>query len=146
MVVTAVWSLGALRGWAMAPDPKPVFPLDDCAARVQIFDGVSSVLACQPGACDGDRLTRGLVAPGRMAGPALRMLGLKVDVNRGSVEDLEGLPGVGPKTAERMVAARPFGRVVDLQAVAGIGPKRFSELQGAVTVDPVVRRFCADHL
>jgi competence protein ComEA len=81
-----------------------------------------------------------------MAGPALRMLGLKVDVNRGSVEDLEGLPGVGPKTAERMVAARPFGRVVDLQAVAGIGPKRFSELQGAVTVDPVVRRFCADHL
>jgi competence ComEA-like helix-hairpin-helix protein len=68
----------------------------------------------------------------RMSGPALRMLGLPVDVNRCTVEDLESLPGIGPKLAERIVSARPFTTASDLQRVPGIGKKRWAQLQPAV--------------
>ena len=68
-----------------------------------------------------------------MTGPALRLLGLQVDVNHGSVEDLEALPGIGPKLAERIQAARPFATPADLQRVSGIGKKRWAQLQPVVT-------------
>jgi hypothetical protein len=80
---------------------------------------------------DGDLETAGGVA--RMSGPALRLLGLPVDVNHGSVEDLEALPGIGPKLADRIAEARPFAVAADLQRVPGIGPKRWAQLQPAVT-------------
>jgi len=41
---------------------------------------------------------------GRMTGPALRLLGLPVDLNHSSVEDLQALPGVGPKLAARILS------------------------------------------
>jgi DNA uptake protein ComE-like DNA-binding protein len=71
-----------------------------------------------------------------MAGPALRLLGLPVDVNHGSVEDLEALPGIGPKLAERLVRARPFAFKDDLQRVPGIGKKRWAQLQPLVVAGP----------
>ena len=81
-----------------------------------------------------------------MAGPALRLLGLPVDLNLSSVEDLQSLPGVGPKLAERISAARPYRCPSDLRRVEGIGPKRWADLRSAVTVDSEERRICADHL
>jgi competence ComEA-like helix-hairpin-helix protein len=154
--VVGLCAAGVLRTEAEAAVPSIDAMARPCARRVQIFDGVASILACDPAGADscdgfaeadGDRRTPNGAT--RMAGPALRLLGLKVDVNRASMEDLEALPGVGPKMAERLMevrAARPFRSVDDLREVAGIGPKRFAQLEGVVTVDPVGRRFCADHL
>ncbi len=59
----------------------------------------------------------------------------RIDVNAASVRLLETLPGVGPVTAARIVAARPFHEVDDLVRVAGIGPLRLEALRGWVTVD-----------
>ena len=46
----------------------------------------------------------------------------KIEINLAEVEDLQLLPGVGPKLAARILAARPFTSLEDLIAVNGIGP------------------------
>ena len=59
-------------------------------------------------------------------------------MNRANESELDGLPGVGPVLAQRIIAYRTehgnFGTVEDLQKVAGIGPAKFSELRTFVTV------------
>lgn len=62
-----------------------------------------------------------------------------VNLNTATLEQLDALPGVGPVTAQRIVAWRAahgeFTRVSQLQEVEGIGPKTYAELQPCVTVD-----------
>ena len=63
-----------------------------------------------------------------------------VDLNSASVAELCTLPGIGPKKAEAVVAARtrrPFVRVTQLLQVKGIGPKLLSRIKRLVTVRPV---------
>jgi competence protein ComEA len=49
---------------------------------------------------------------------------------------LDGLPGVGPVTAGKIVAYRAqhgaFRSVEELDAIAGIGPSRIADLRGLV--------------
>jgi hypothetical protein len=104
----------------------------DCPVRVLNLDRGGARLGCGgEDRRDGDMETQAGVT--RMSGPALRLLGLPVDLNHGSVEDLEALPGIGPKLAERILAARPFATTADLQRVQGIGKKRWAQLQPVVT-------------
>ena len=58
-----------------------------------------------------------------------------VDLNRATYEELQTLPGVGPKLAERIISRRPFGKVDELEAVPGIGPKTVERLRPLVRVD-----------
>ncbi len=60
--------------------------------------------------------------------------GDRVDVNVASERLLATLPGVGPVTAARIAAARPFRSVDDLLRVPGIGPVRLDALRDWVTV------------
>lgn len=61
-----------------------------------------------------------------------------VDVNRATVAELDVLPGVGPTTAEAIVAHReangPFRRLEDLLEVRGIGPSKLEGLRDHVTI------------
>jgi competence protein ComEA len=57
-----------------------------------------------------------------------------IDLNSADKAALEGLPGVGPALAEKIIAARPFKSVDDLNNVSGIGPAKFDALKGLVTV------------
>lgn len=58
----------------------------------------------------------------------------RVSINAASPERLEGLPGIGPALAERIVAARPFRRLSDLRSVSGIGPATLERLRPHVTL------------
>jgi competence protein ComEA len=58
----------------------------------------------------------------------------RVDLNVASERLLGTLPGVGPVTAARIVAARPFHDVDDLLRVPGIGPVRLEALRPWVTL------------
>ena len=60
----------------------------------------------------------------------------RVNINTAPLNQLTRLPGVGPRTAERIIAERdrrPFRRTRDLLRVKGIGPSKFNRLKEHVT-------------
>jgi len=62
----------------------------------------------------------------------------KININTATAVELEELPGIGPKTALRIVEWRKehgkFQRVEDLMAVKGIGEKKMAQLKPLITV------------
>ena len=62
--------------------------------------------------------------------------GQPVSLNTATVDQLDELDGIGPATAEKILAWRKehggFGSVDDLKQVSGIGPKRFETLKEKV--------------
>ncbi len=71
-----------------------------------------------------------LALPARGAAQAK---GDKVDINSASLKDLEELPGVGPATAKKIVAGRPYASVADL-ARAGVPASTIEKVTPLVTV------------
>jgi len=62
----------------------------------------------------------------------------RINVNYASEEELQRLPGIGLKMAQRIVAERlkkPFSSVDDLRRVHGIGPKTLERLRPLVTAE-----------
>ena len=57
------------------------------------------------------------------------LLGVRIDVNRADVSDLEALPSVGEVIAGRIVAGRPYSTFEQLRAVRGIGPRTLARLR-----------------
>ena len=61
----------------------------------------------------------------------------KVNINSASAQQLEALPGVGPKLAARIVEYRQkaggFKSAQELMNVKGIGEKNFEKIQAHVT-------------
>ena len=76
----------------------------------------------------GDRLTK--------TETSLTDTNNRINLNTATAEELETLPGVGPKLAERIIQARknqPFTSLADLDQVSGIGPKMLDKLSDRVT-------------
>lgn len=61
-----------------------------------------------------------------------------VNINTASASDLEALPGIGAKTAARIVDYRqkngPFKKVEELMNVRGVGEKNFLKLKPQISV------------
>jgi competence protein ComEA len=61
-----------------------------------------------------------------------------VNLNTASATDLEGLPGIGAKTAARILEYRqkngPFKKVEELMNVRGVGEKNFLKLKPQLTI------------
>jgi competence protein ComEA len=76
--------------------------------------------------------------PSVAAGGAPAAVGGKLDLNLATADQLDGLPGVGPVLAERIVAWRTkngrFASVDQLGEVSGIGDKKLESLRDLVTV------------
>jgi competence protein ComEA len=56
-----------------------------------------------------------------------------VDLNTASEKELEALPGVGPASAKKIIAARPYASTADL-GKAGLSAKTVAEITPLVTV------------
>jgi competence protein ComEA len=78
---------------------------------------------------------RGAVAVGAGSGAVSSSSG-PVSLSSATAEQLDALPGVGPVTAEKIVAYRQqhgaFRSVDELDAISGIGPARIADLRGLV--------------
>ncbi|MBV9013264.1 MAG: helix-hairpin-helix domain-containing protein [Pseudonocardiales bacterium] len=95
---------------------------------------------------DGEQLLVGVAPPpGQPAGSvAVGAAGggsgasRAVDLNAATLEQLDGLPGVGPVTAQRILDWRAahgrFTSVNQLREVSGIGPARLADLRSLVRV------------
>ncbi len=59
---------------------------------------------------------------------------LKININTASSEELQKLYRVGPKTAAKIIAGRPYGKIEDITNVHGIGEKTFEKLKDSITV------------
>ncbi len=62
----------------------------------------------------------------------------KIDINSADADALTQLPGIGQKTAEKIVSYRKangqFKNIEDLLNVKGIGQKKFEKLKQFITV------------
>lgn len=78
-----------------------------------------------------------VVIPGRAgtaAAPAAPAAGAAVSLSQATAEQFDELDGVGPATAEKIVAYRDqhggFQSIDELEQVPGIGPKKLESLRG----------------
>ncbi|MEE3853447.1 ComEA family DNA-binding protein [Gordonia sp. LSe1-13] len=92
--------------------------------------GAASVPSSGAGAPSGGTGSNGAQSNGTQSA--------KVDLNTATEAQLDELPGVGPVTAQAIIAWREangrFGSVEQLAEVDGIGPTRLSRLRDLVTV------------
>jgi competence protein ComEA len=70
----------------------------------------------------------------RLSNPSLTL----VDINIASVEQLDTLPEIGPKTAQSIIDYRnangPFAKIEDIMDVIGIGQVTFDKIKDLITI------------
>lgn len=146
-VVSALVALGTILGWIDARHPRVLaLTLGDSLALGAVAGDAGpgdstpppaagrppGATPAEPAASPPDTATRGGYA-----------LDGRLDLNRASAEELESLPGVGPKMAARILEDRVrrgrFRTPRDLGRVKGIGPKTLARLLPLVTVVSAAR-------
>lgn len=99
--------------------------------RVMFGLGLVAALALASAASAGQK------AAGDRSGKKV-VVATTVNINTASAAELESLPGVGGKTAQRIVDYRqkngPFKKIEELMNVQGVGEKSFLKIKDRLTV------------
>jgi competence protein ComEA len=86
---------------------------------------------------DGEQIIVGAPAAGPVSAGGGAVAGGRVSLGSATAEQLDELPGIGPVTADAIIAYRTahggFQRVEDLLDVKGIGEKTLADLRDLVT-------------
>jgi competence protein ComEA len=85
----------------------------------------------------------------RMDGAQLLTLGLPLELNTASTDDLKAIPGIGPALAQTIVTYRtaygPFRKIDDLLQVSGIGLKKLENLRPHLVISESTDSAAARH-
>jgi competence protein ComEA len=102
------------------------------APRIKISDAMGRIKLLPGQSLEIDRSKTGVeIKLGRMSGAALLALGLKLDLNSASLDDLLLVPHLRPAIAREIVERRSqkaWKNVDDLQELRGVGPKTVQKL------------------
>src|SRR2546430_9697950 len=106
------------------------FKEDDCMRTFLSIVAAALLVAAQTHAAAAQQKAGGRASAKPSAGI--------VNINTAPATDLESLPGIGAKTAERIVEYRqkngPFKKIEELMNVRGVGEKNFLKLKSQITV------------
>lgn len=129
--VVAVPGPAAVRQVSISP-PQAVSPADGSTLVAKVSD-----VPAAPAVEESESPVR-QEQPASSLRPVHREAARQVDLNHATASDLEALPGIGPKLAQRVIDHRvtkgPFTKVEDLRQVKGIGRKKFDRLRPHVLV------------
>lgn len=121
-------AIDAAGGLLPSADPAEINLAQPLGDGQQVFIGTRAHPSGEVRATGGGGAT---TAAGGQAGS-------QIDLNSATASQLDTLPGVGPVTAERIIAWRAehrrFSRVEELQEVDGIGPKTYAQIAPHVRV------------
>ena len=138
---------GPSAGVPRGPAPGPERARSDAAPP----EPVARDTVPAPGSVAGSGVALELAATGAAPRPGAPAAWRgPVDLNRAGVGDLDGLPGIGPVIAGRIVLQRrrfgPFHQVDELLAVRGVGPRLLERIRpwAIVQAPPDVARGAAD--
>jgi competence protein ComEA len=99
---------------------------------------IASLFASQPFAAQPPQPAQSKSAARSAAKPAVTSI---VNINTASATDLQALPGIGAKTAARIIEHRqkngPFKKIEELMNVRGVGEKNFLKLKPQISVGAV---------
>jgi len=59
---------------------------------------------------------------------------LKININTASSEELQKIPYIGPKKAEKIISGRPYRKIEDILKVHGFGDKTLAKIRDYITV------------
>ena len=123
---------------AAAGGPLPGTDLSQLNLARRVADG-EQVAVGVPAAPDAGAPLPGPAGSPTVPGAAATSVpGARLDLNAATVAQLDGLPGVGPVTAQRILDWRTrngrFAQVEQLREIEGIGERRFGQLRELVTV------------
>jgi DNA uptake protein ComE-like DNA-binding protein len=102
------------------------------AAHAQQGDGTRAPHRRSWPATDGTTTMMADGQAGTMAPVTARPV---VNINTATVEQLAYLPGVGPKTAAAIIAARPYKAATEIERAKGIGKVKAARLAQFVTAN-----------
>lgn len=118
-------------------------------AGARVHEAIAAAGGIRPGAelssinraavlVDGQQVAVGVRSDGSSTASAASGAAPTVSINAGDAAALDALPGIGPVTAQRIVAEReangPFASVDDLDRVPGIGPATIETLRTAASI------------
>lgn len=139
--------------WRLPADSRVGDAIDAAggySAQVDIAAAAKQLNLAQP-LVDGQQIhvpVRGEAEPtaaargsdgGGLVTPSPGAAGGLIDVNSASAEELDTLPGIGPVTAAKIIAARqesPFASVDELVGRGVVGQSTFDKLRALITVTP----------